>query len=93
MWAQGAATDASFPTAVATFLIGGVVFLLGHRIAVSQRANRDYKTVKAAVKPARKAFWVSVGNVIKFAFWVSIAGLILIAWVIHDILTDVAAGR
>ena len=34
-----------------------VVFLLGAAWAVMRRANKDYKTLKNAVKPARKTFW------------------------------------
>lgn len=69
-----------------TYLLAVViVFSLGFGYAVATRANKDYKAVKAAVAPARKAFWVSVWLTIKAGFWVLVVFLVLITWQIRDV--------
>jgi hypothetical protein len=39
---------------VIVLLVGGTIYLFGYLRAVMHRANRDYKSTKAAVKPLRK---------------------------------------
>ncbi len=90
MWAQQEATSASFPAAGATFLIAGVIFMLGYRIAVVRRANRDYKNTKAAVGRLRKDFWATFWTAVKVGFWVFIGAALLVAWVAHDVRQNVA---
>jgi hypothetical protein len=62
-----------------------VVFLLGAAWAVMKRANKDYKTVKNAVKPARKNFWASFVAMLKFGVGVAVLLLVVVAWQVRDI--------
>jgi cytochrome bd-type quinol oxidase subunit 2 len=62
-----------------------IVFLLGAAWAVMRRANRDYKTIKNSVGPARKSFWASFRTMVKFGFWVAVLLLVLVAWQVRDV--------
>jgi cytochrome bd-type quinol oxidase subunit 2 len=62
-----------------------IVFLLGAAWAVMKRANRDYKTIKNSVRPARKNFWASFRTTVKFGFWVAVLLLVLVAWQVRDV--------
>ena len=62
-----------------------IVFLLGAAWAVMKRANRDYKTIKNSVGPARKNFWASFRTMVKFGFWVAVLLLVLVAWQVRDV--------
>jgi ABC-type Fe3+ transport system permease subunit len=87
MWlgAEQEPVPASYSTAMAVALIGGVVLMLGYRVAVNRRANADYKRTKAALPAMRKAFWATLWGAIKFGFWAFIAVALLISWVAHDV--------
>jgi hypothetical protein len=77
-------SSVSLVTAVVTAII---VFLLGVAWSSVRGANKAYKTIKAGVKPARKAFWGSVGGVLKVGFWAVVLLIALVAWQVHDVRT------
>lgn len=88
MWILAADTNAgnvSIPTFVIVLIIGGVIYLFGYLRAVMHRANRDYKAIKAAKKPAQKAFWAAWYAVLKIGFWVFVVFGLLFFWVWHDL--------
>ena len=60
-------------------------FLMGVAWAVMKRANKDYKALKGAVKPARKTFWSSVGTVLKTGVALAILLLCVVAWQVRDV--------
>lgn len=60
-------------------------FLLGTAWAVMKRANKDYKTLKSAVKPARKTFWSSVATMLKAGVAMAILLLCVVAWQVRDV--------
>lgn len=65
---------------VAAFLV-----MLGYARAVWVRAKDDYQKTKAAVKPLRKAMWLSIWTTIKIgALCVLILGVIVV-WNVRDI--------
>jgi hypothetical protein len=75
----------SVPVVLIVFLIGGVIYLFGYARAVMHRANRDYKTTKAAVPVLRKGFWKTWLAAVKVGFWVLIAAAIMVIWVGRDL--------
>jgi arginine exporter protein ArgO len=75
----------SVPVVLIVFLIGGVIYLFGYARAVMHRANRDYKTTKAAVPVLRKGFWKTWWAAFKVGFWVLIAAAIMVTWVGRDL--------
>src|SRR3712207_632034 len=70
------------------YLIGFITFAAGFRYAVMMRANKDYKTLKAAVKPARTTFWAAFRALVAAAFWMVLVLLILLWWVVRDVQGD-----
>jgi cytochrome bd-type quinol oxidase subunit 2 len=62
-----------------------VVFLLGAAWAAMRRANKDYKTLKNAVKPARKTFWSAFFAMVKVGVGVAVLLLVVVAWQVRDI--------
>lgn len=64
-------------------IIGGIIYGLGYARAVMHRANKDYKTTKAAVPILRKGFWTAWFAVVKVGFWVAIAVAILFVWMVR----------
>lgn len=73
-------SDIAGPVVVIVFMIVGVVFVTGYRMSVMHRANRDYKTTKAALPGLRKGFWTALGRVLKVGLVVSIVLFALAAW-------------
>lgn len=78
------ADGASYPTLLVVLIIGGTIYTFGYLRAVMHRANKDYKTTKAALPTLRKGFWAAWWAAVKIGFWVCVALLALIAWVIAD---------
>lgn len=72
------------PVVLIVLIIGGTIYLFGYLRAVMHRANRDYKTTKAALPNLRKGFWAAWWAAVKIGFWVVLAGVILVAWVVRD---------
>lgn len=77
--------DISVPVVLIVCIIAGVVYGLGYARAVMHRANRDYKTTKAAVPTLRKGFWIAWWKAVKVGFWVLIAAVIMTIWVGRDL--------
>jgi hypothetical protein len=74
----------SGPVLLILLLAGGSVYLFGYLRAVMHRANRDYKSTKAAVKPLRKAFWSSWLAALRTGLIVGTGLLLLITWFVRD---------
>ncbi len=74
----------SFLVTAGLLLGGALIYGLGYAMAVMRRANRDYKTTKAAVPGLRKGFWAAWRTMMKAAFWIALAVCILIFWVAND---------
>lgn len=69
---------------IAGFLLGGLLLYgVGYGMAVMRRANRDYKTTKAAVPKLRKGFWAAWWAMIRAAFFVALAIACLLTWLIY----------
>jgi hypothetical protein len=83
------ANDNHNPVAVPTFLIvaiiAGVIYTFGYLRAVMHRANKDYKTTKAAVPTLRKGFWAAWWGAVKIGALVFIAVVLLGSWAWHEI--------
>ena len=65
-------------------IVAGIIYTFGYARAVMHRANRDYKSTKAAVPKLRKGFWSAFWTVFKIGFGVLIAMGILIYWGVAD---------
>jgi len=74
----------SGPVLLIVLLSGGTIYLFGYLRAVMHRANRDYKTTKAAAKPLRKAFWAAWSAALRAGAIVLIGLLLMIAWFVRD---------
>jgi heme/copper-type cytochrome/quinol oxidase subunit 2 len=88
MWMAAEQEPKSYPAIVVVLIVlvvAGVIYLFGYVRAIMHRANKDYKATKAAVKPLRKAFWLSWWTATKVGFWILIAGALLVSWVVHDV--------
>jgi ABC-type Fe3+ transport system permease subunit len=83
------ANDTHSPVAVPTVLIvavlAGVVYGFGYLRAVMHRANKDYKTTKAAVPGLRKSFWQAWWQAVKIGALVFIAAVLLLGWAWREI--------
>lgn len=77
-------TSVSGPVLLILLLAGGSIYLFGYLRAVMHRANRDYKTTKAAVKPMRKKFWSAWLAALRTGAIVGIGLLLLVAWFVRD---------
>lgn len=75
----------SVPVFMIVLLIGAVIYGFGYARAVMHRANKDYKTTKAAVPVLRKGFWRTWVAAVKVGFWVVLAAVIMIVWVGRDL--------
>lgn len=85
MWlAEQQQAPAATSALMVVLLIAATIFVLGYRIAVNRRANRDYKSAKAAVPTLRKAFWATWWQAAKIVAWTAIAVVVLMSWAIHD---------
>jgi hypothetical protein len=70
---------------LASALLGGVVaFPLGYALAVMRRANKDYKTTKAAVGLMRKTFWIAWLAHLRAVAVVAAVLAVLVVWVVRD---------
>jgi ABC-type Fe3+ transport system permease subunit len=76
--------NVSGPVLAIVLLSAGVIYLLGYLRAVMHRANRDYKTTKAAVKPLRKGFWRAWWAAVRIGAIVVVGLILMIGWVAHD---------
>lgn len=79
------------PTVFILFIVAGVIYTFGYLRAVMHRANRDYKTTKAAVPTLRKGFWKAWLAALKIGALVFIAVLLLGAWAWREIRGDSAS--
>lgn len=57
--------DIAGPVVIILILIGSGVFVFGYAVAVMHRANKDYKSTKAALPGLRKGFWGSWWTAVK----------------------------
>ncbi len=73
------------PVVLIVIIIGGTIYAFGYLRAVMHRANKDYKTTKAAVPALRKGFWRAWWSAVKVGFWVVLAGIVLVAWMVRDV--------
>lgn len=77
--------DIAGPVIVILFLTGAVIFVFGYAMAVMHRANRDYKTTKAALPGMRKTFWLTWWTAVKRGtFIVLIAVCLIFYWIRGD---------
>lgn len=82
-------SSVSLLTAVVTAI---VVFFFTAAWVASKSARSNLRTVKAAVAPARKAVWATVGGVIKLGALVVFLLIVLVAWQARD-LSEEGEGR
>lgn len=75
--------DIAGPTILALAVGGGAIYAFGYARAVMHRANKDYKTTKAAVPVLRKGFWAAWWTTVKVGFWVFIGFAIFVTWAVH----------
>lgn len=73
------------PTVLIVVIIGGIIYTFGYLRAVMHRANKDYKTTKAAVPTLRKAFWKAWVDALKIGALILLAVVILGAWVVAEV--------
>jgi hypothetical protein len=74
----------SGPVLVIVLLAGGTIYLFGYLRAVLHRANRDYKTTKAAVKPLRQKFWAAWLAALRTGILVAVGLALMVAWFVRD---------
>jgi len=77
-------SSVSLLTAVLT---GFIVFLLGVAWARVKGSRAALRTLKSGVPVARKAFWSSVGGVLKIGFWAALLLFVLVVWQVNDVRT------
>jgi ABC-type Fe3+ transport system permease subunit len=70
---------------IIVLIIAAIIYAFGYLRAVMHRANRDYKTTKAAVPKLRRAFWSAWWAAVKVGFWVVVAIALLGWWAIRDV--------
>ena len=75
-------SSVSLMTAIVTAI---VVFLFTTAWITAKAARNTMRTAKAAVGPARKTFWSTIGGVIKMGVFAVILLLALIAWQARDL--------
>lgn len=73
-------THVAVPSVLIVLLIGGVIYSFGYVRAVMHRANRDYKTTKAAVPNLRRAFWRAWLDALKFGVIGAVILMVLGVW-------------
>jgi Na+/H+-translocating membrane pyrophosphatase len=69
-------------TAVVTAV---VVFLFTTAWITVKAARNTARAAKAAIGPARKVFWSTIGGLIKMTFWAGLLLFALVAWLVHDV--------
>lgn len=72
------------PIVIIVVLTFGVIYTFGYARAVMHRANKDYKSTKAAVPVLRKGFWTTWWRAVKVGFWVLLIVGALVTWMVHD---------
>jgi hypothetical protein len=70
---------------IIVLIVAGIIYSFGYLRAVMHRANRDYKTTKAAVPNLRKGFWRAWWGAVKVGFFVILAIFVLGWWAIRDV--------
>ena len=78
-------SSVSLMTAVVTAI---VVFFFTAAWVASKSARSNLKTAKAAVGPARKAVWSTIGGVIKIGALAVFLLIVLVAWQVRDLNED-----
>lgn len=73
------------PIVVIVLIAWGIIYTFGYLRAVMHRANKDYKTTKAAVKPLRKDFWGAWWKAVKIGTLVGIGIVVLLFWAVRDV--------
>lgn len=76
-------SNAAGTVVVIVFLIAGVIYGFGYLRAVMHRANKDYKTTKAAVPTLRKAFWSAWWSAVKTGAVVLLIVVCLVMWMVR----------
>lgn len=77
---QQSHNSVAVPTVLIVAIIGGTIYVFGYARAVMHRANKDYKTTKAAVPTLRKGFWKAWWSALKVGALIFVAAVLLIAW-------------
>lgn len=82
-------------TMVVLGFIGGAALLyaFGYARAVMHRANKDYKTTKAAVPVLRKGFWHAWWTAVKAAFLGLLIFAALMFWMVREVRDDPADAK
>jgi len=75
-------SSVSLLTAIITAV---VVFLFATAWITAKAARNTLLGAKAAVPPARKVFWSTIGGVIKLGLFAAILAIALIAWTARDL--------
>jgi UDP-N-acetylmuramyl pentapeptide phosphotransferase/UDP-N-acetylglucosamine-1-phosphate transferase len=75
-------SSVSLMTAIVTAI---VVFLFTTAWITAKAARNTVRTAKAAVKPARKTFWSTIGGVLKMTIFAAILLIALVAWQVRDV--------
>ena len=70
---------------IIVLIVAGIVYTFGYLRAVMHRANKDYKTTKAAVPTMRKSFWKAWWAALKIGSLVLIAIAVLGWWAVRDV--------
>lgn len=63
----------------------GVVYSLGYAVAVTKRANSDYKKTKASLPGLRKGFWQAWWHAVKIGMGVLLGVVILVSVFMHEV--------
>lgn len=88
MWSvAGQEEQPSIPliAVVIVLIVAGIIYSFGYLRAVMHRANKDYKSTKAAVPNLRKGFWRAWWAAVKIGFLVVIAVVVLGWWAVRDV--------
>lgn len=70
---------------IIVLIVAGIIYTFGYLRAVMHRANKDYKSTKAAVPGMRKGFWKAWWSALKIGSLVLIAIAILGWWAVRDV--------
>lgn len=88
----GAPEETHVSTMIVCGFIGGglLLYAFGYAVAVNRRANRDYKTTKAALPGLRKSFWSTWWGAVKAAVLGFIILAVLLVWMWQEVSDDPA---
>ncbi len=70
---------------IIVLIVAGIIYSFGYLRAVMHRANRDYKTTKAALPKMRRGFWHAWWAAVKIGFFVVLAVVVLGWWAVRDV--------